>query len=250
MKCALLPDEVHVWYDVLAADEDEARAAAARRIVTPEEWARCQRFVYAEGRRESLAARRLVRSVLSLYAAVHPSDWRFRNSEHGRPEVDGPAGASAPRFNLSHAHGVVACAVSAQYAVGVDVEPLHRMTPDAIADTHFAPSEVAALRALPEPEQPRRFLEYWTLKEAYLKARGAGLSVPLNQFAFDIAPPGRPRVTFEPGFGDDNRHWQFDHVLIGATHLVAVATQRGTAPDVRVIVRAFDNVQHHADPPG
>lgn len=235
----LPPDEVHVWYDLLHPDEDDARAAAARRILTSGEWDRCQRYIFPDGRRESLAARCLVRSVLSQYDTIRPSDWRFRSNEHGRPEIAGPAHGSPLRFNLSHAGGVVVLAVSAHYHVGVDVEPLDRHAALDLADAYFARSEVAALRALPDTDQPRRFLEYWTLKEAYLKARGTGLALPLDQFGFDVTSPDRPSVSFEPGFGDEERAWQFDRLFLGGTHIVAVATQRGAAPSVRIVVHAF-----------
>ena len=110
----------------------------------------------------------------------------------------------------------------------------------AIADCFFAPSEVDALRALPEADQPRRFLEYWTLKESYIKARGAGLSLPLDQFAFDVTAPGRPAIRFADGFDDDPHSWQFDRLFVGSEHLVAVATRRGAAGPVSVLVHAFD----------
>ncbi len=233
-------DEVHLYYEVLDPALDAARAEAARPILTDDEWNRCQRFAYAEGLRERLAARFMVRSVLSHYAAVHPADWRFVESAHGRPEVEAPAHAAHLRFNLSHAHGVVTLVVSAQYDVGVDVERIGRRARLEIANRFFAPAEVDALRALPEPEQPRRFLDYWTLKESYIKARGAGLSLPLDRFAFDVDTPGRPAIRFADGFDDDARAWQFDRLFVGSEHLVAVATRRGEGSPVSVVVHAFD----------
>jgi len=233
-------DEVHLYYEVLDPALDAARAATARAILTDDEWNRCHRFAFPEGRRERLAARFMVRSILSQYAEVQPAAWRFVENAHGRPEVKAPAHATHLRFNLSHADGVVTLVVSAQYDVGVDVERLGRRPSLAIADRFFAPAEVDALRALPEPEQPRRFLEYWTLKESYIKARGAGMSLPLDQFAFDVATPGRPVIHFADGFDDDPHAWQFDQLFVGSEHLVAVATRRGEGTLVRVLVQAFD----------
>jgi len=237
----LPPDEVHLYYELLDPALDAARAEAARPILTDDEWNRCQRFAYAEGLRERLAARFMVRSVLSYYALVHARDWRFVANAHGRPEVAEPHDSRHLRFNLSHADGVVTLVVSAHYDVGVDVERLGRRARLAIADRFFARSEVSALRDLPEREQPRRFLEYWTLKESYIKARGAGLSLPLDQFAFDVASPGRPAIRFAPGFDDDPHRWQFDRLFVGSEHLVAVATHRGEASPVSVLVHAFDS---------
>jgi len=242
-------DEVHLYYEVLDPALDAARAEAARPILTDDEWNRCQRFAYAEGLRERLAARFMVRSVLSRYAPIHPRDWRFVENAHGRPEVATPALATHLRFNLSHADGVVTLVVSAHYDIGVDVERLGRRARLAIADRFFAPSEVDALRTLPETEQPRRFLEYWTLKESYIKARGAGMSLPLDQFAFDVGPPGRPAIRFAEGFDDDPQAWQFDRLFVGSEHLVAVATRRGDGRPVSVLVQAFDGVAPASTPP-
>ena len=241
--------EVHLYYEVLDPALDAARKDAARPILTDDEWDRCQRFAYAEGLRERLAARFMVRSVLSRYAPVDPRDWQFVENAHGRPEVAMPLDAAHLRFNLSHADGVVIMVVSAHYEVGVDVERLGRRARLAIAERFFAPSEVDALRALPEPQQPRRFLEYWTLKESYIKARGAGMSLPLDQFAFDVATPGRPAIRFADGFDDDPAAWQFDRIFVGSEHLVAVATRRGHDAPVSVLVQAFDGTAQSSLPP-
>ena len=233
-------DEVHLYYEVLDPALDATRMETARPILTEDEWNRCQRFAYAEGLRERLAARFMVRSVLSCYAPVDARDWRFVENAHGRPEIDAPAHAAHLRFNLSHADGVVTLVVSGHHEVGVDIERLGRRARLAIADRFFAPSEVDALRALPEADQPRRFLEYWTLKESYIKARGAGMSLPLDQFAFDLTTPGRPAIRFADAFDDDPHSWQFDRVLVGNEHLVAVATRCGADRPISVLVNVFD----------
>ena len=108
---------------------------------------------------------------------------------HGRPEIlDRPAGVPDLRFNLSHTDGLIACAVTIGREVGVDVEHVGRRLTHDIAGRFFAPREVADLKSLPVAEQPRVFFDYWTLKEAYIKARGFGLALPLGDFAF------RPRA--------------------------------------------------------
>lgn len=237
---ALPPDEIHLYYEVLDPAVDAARAAAARSILTEDEWKRCQRFAYTEGVREQLAARVMVRSALSRYAPVGAGAWRFTENAYGRPEVAEPFHATGLRFNLSHSHGVVTLAVSASHAVGIDVEHVGRTARLAVADRFFAPAEIAALRALPVEQQPRRFLGYWTLKEAYIKARGAGLSLPLDRFAFDLDDRRRPTITFADDFDDDARAWQFDQLFVGPEHLVAVATRVGDAPPISVLVHTFD----------
>jgi 4'-phosphopantetheinyl transferase len=236
---ALPADDVHVWLEWLAPEQDATRELHARRLLPDEEWQRCQRFVLPEGRRECLAARCLVRTVLSRYAPVEPAAWGFANGPHGRPEVSHPP--SDLRFNLSHAGGVVACGVSVGRDVGIDVEWLGRRIPMAVARSRFAASELGALQALPEAAQRRRFLELWTLKEAYVKARSAGLSLRLDQFAFDQPDAAQPRVRFAEGFDDHAAAWQFDRLRIGPEHLAVVATRVGTGSPVRVVVRTLES---------
>ena len=102
------------------------------------------------------------------------------------------------RFNLSHTDGLIACAVTIGREVGVDVEHIQRRLTHDVAGRFFAPREVDDLKALPEDEQQRVFFDYWTLKEAYIKARGFGLALPLGDFAFTLAPPAPPQIAFEP----------------------------------------------------
>ncbi len=174
----------------------------------------------------------MVRTVLSSYEpGVPPTAWQFGTNEFGRPFVAAPLVPTPPRFNLTHAGGLIACVVSRTLEVGIDVEPIGRRTPLAVAESRFAATEHDALVRLPLADRPRRFLEYWTLKEAYIKARGAGLSLGLDRFAFDLAPPARPRISFAPGFDDDPAHWQFDLVVLDEAFLMAVATRtRGAGP--------------------
>src|SRR5690606_37373778 len=106
------------------------------------------------------------------------------------------------------------------------VENVRRRAPLDVADTFFAPSEVAALRALPLEQQPQRFFEYWTLKERYIKARGLGLTIPLDQFAFCMEADHPPRIEIDPRQQDDPAAWQFAHVRPTDEHLVALCVRR------------------------
>jgi 4'-phosphopantetheinyl transferase len=184
------------------------------------------------GVREALA-----RTTLSRYAPVPPAAWTFRENAYGRPEVD-VAGHQDLWFNLSNTRGLIACVVARDREVGVDVEDTERGTETVgVAGRFFSPFEVAALHALPEGARRGRFFDYWTLKEAYIKARGMGLAIPLDQFSFllDEAPP--VRVAFDPRLGDDAGSWQFEQFTLTARHRTAAAVRRGEGPDLRFVVR-------------
>ncbi len=189
-------------------------------LLTPEEREQHGRFVFEKRRHEFLVTRALVRTVLSGYGTVPPEAWRFVRGEHGRPSLDPPG---ALDFNLSNGPGLVACAV-ARVRVGVDLEPYERGgTIVSLASRVFSPAERKALDALPEPDRADHALSLWTLKEAYLKARGAGLSLPLQQLEFTV---GGASVTaaFGPALRDRPARWSF-RVCDHAGHRLAVATE-------------------------
>ena len=234
---ALAADELHLWHVSASDGHEAALTARARQLLDADEWSRADRFRVPQGRLEQLAARCLVRTALSQYSTVEPDEWMFTEGPYGRPRIAAPPHAPVLHFNLSHSAGLVVCAVSAHHEVGVDVEHVDRRMPRAVAHAHFAPAERAALWALPDGEQPRRFVEYWTLKEAYVKARGAGLALPLDQFAFALHANRPPTIQFAQGFGDVESDWRFEHVRLGA-HLVAVAARTGGGP-VRLVMRGW-----------
>ncbi len=232
----LAAGEAHVW---LLRPERVGPELERRylELLDDEERRRHERFRPVEPRRTFLLGRALVRTRLARYSGVAPAAWSFSSGAHGRPEVSGPRGATAPPFNLAHTHGLLACLVAGVPECGVDVERLDRAGAlDAIAARHFAPAEAAALAALAEGERRRRFFALWTLKEAYLKARGAGLSLGLDRVLLD--PTRRPvGLAFAAGLDDDPASWQLELLAPGPHHLLAVALRRGHGPDLSLVVR-------------
>jgi 4'-phosphopantetheinyl transferase len=225
---------------VLATTVAEARSAGVlpRYLaqLTAEEQARHARMRPDPRGDEFLVGRALAREALARHAPGAAAI--FTAGAHGRLEVAG-AGVS---FNLSHAEGLVVCAV-ADSEVGVDVEKVDpSRTEPAIWEHHFAPAEVAALAALPEAERCERFFRYWTLKEAYIKARGLGLSSPLREFWFELDRAGPIRIVFAPTLDDQPERWHFAQQPLGPDHLLAVAL-RATAPIALSVERGLPRVQ-------
>lgn len=234
---ARLDGAVDVWLGDTAA----LRGATDRELLDAAERERADRFRREELRVDYAAAHAFLRRVLSRYAAVEPAAWRWSIGEHGRPDIDSaasglPAEAGALAFNLSHTTDLVAVAVARVPAVGVDVEWLERPNDlRRLAGAKFAAAEVKRLdREREEGPFRRRFFHYWTLKEAYLKARGTGITLPLGAFAFEVEPPAAVRVQFEPELNDDPAAWQFasldvpraDGAAGPAQHALAVAVER------------------------
>ena len=212
---------------------DTANAAALAKLdsykalMSIDEHERMLRLVFDRDRRAFLITRALVRTMLSRYAAVKPTDWRFIENVHGRPEIlDRPSGTPDLRFNISHTNGLIACAVTIGREVGVDVEHVGRHLHYDVPGRFFAPDEVTDLHKLPEEDQQKVFFDYWTLKEAYIKARGFGLALPLGDFAFKLNPPGPPAITFEPSLDDDPATWQFMQDWPTPQHRLGLAVRR------------------------
>jgi 4'-phosphopantetheinyl transferase len=151
---------------------------------------RAGRFHFARDRDHYTVARAVLRDILGRYLGLAPASLRFKYNPFGKPSLDD--GARGVRFNLSHSGGIALYAVALGREVGVDVEQLKdEMDCGGVAERFFSPSEVAALRTLPPEAQKRAFFDCWTRKEAYVKARGDGLSLPLDSFDVSVAP-GEP----------------------------------------------------------
>jgi 4'-phosphopantetheinyl transferase len=196
----LNPGDVHVWHRATASLE-EASLRPDVDLLSAEEKIRHARFMFDRDKRDFTAAHALVRRVLSLYAPIAPGDWTFDSTPNQKPRVAAEQAGDPPLlFSLSHTHGIVACAVSRGLEVGIDVESIDRIV-DAtgVARRFFAPAEIAMLDACGDETRPTRFVELWTLKEAYVKALGRGLIVPLDQFRFSFDNAGRIHFEAEPG---------------------------------------------------
>jgi 4'-phosphopantetheinyl transferase len=239
----LLPEaEAHVWLANPDRIHEPVQLERCLALLAPDERERHGRLRREEARREFLVAHALARVTLSRYAPVPPEAWSFSVGEHGRPELSGPDQAARLRFNLSHTRGMVACAVIRELDIGVDVESAaRRVRHRELAERFFGEDEVRALRALAPESQLGRFLELWTLKEAYLKARGRGISIPLRGFQFRLSDSGPPRIRFDPArVRDEAASWQLALYHPKRSHTLALAIHR---PDLRdVAIRLFEGV--------
>ena len=225
-------DDVCVWYsftDRLA----ESDCGAAHDLLSDSERARCRRFLFEEDRVSFIVAHALLRTALSRYAATRPGDWRFSTSGRGRPEIDTPPTCPRLRFNLSHSRGLVACAVTLDRDVGVDVERMDRgARTGALAERHFSSPEKLLLASLPSLGAHALFFSLWTLKEAYVKARGLGLGIPLDAVSFQVVPGMPPVASFAPGHDEDARAWQFALLEPRPGYRLAVAARREAGAEI------------------
>jgi 4'-phosphopantetheinyl transferase len=225
------PREVHIWFrDTVPATPEMVEAARA--TLSAEERVRADRFIFAKDRHEYTLAHDLLRRCLSMYRHVEPSAWEFETAPDGKPFLPGDRSLA---FNLSHTRGLVACAIGTGMPVGVDAEGATRVSDaGAIAERYFSLSEVASLGRRRDAAHKLRFLELWTLKEAFIKAVGVGLSQPLDSMSFALDDEGA--IAFEPPPGFAASEWHFAMFEVAGSLRIAVAAQAATPP--RFIARA------------
>lgn len=210
---------------------DEEAKNTCLRLLNEHECARWPAFKFEEHRREYLATHALARTALSYHGALAPGVWRFQENAFGKPAVDPECGL---RFNLSNSSGLVACLVSNGADVGVDVEARERAGSIAEVGTRmFSAQELAQLEALSVSERPERALRLWTLKEAYSKARGMGLALPLKDFSFVFEDAERMHLEMEPTLDDSPGRWRFC-LLEHAGHSIAMVVECTGVPELCV----------------
>lgn len=199
-----------------------------------------QRFRAAADQHRYLVTRALVRTVLSRYAPVAPHEWLFAPTAHGRPEiapsiVEHCREAEGLCFNISHTRGLVVVAVCRHRALGVDVETLPLLDePDEVVANFFSPTEREAFARAPASMRAERFGEYWTFKESYIKARGEGLSLPLDRFSIHLPDTQSVGLSIDAPFAHEAERWLFWQFKPTPHHLLAVCSesQQGDVPSL------------------
>lgn len=210
-----------------------------RRMLDDDERRRADRFHFAADREAFTAAHALNRAMHSDVTGKPSAGWRFVEGKYGRPELASHCAADGLQFSISHARGVVACAV-AYGPVGVDVESADHVPEFSIADVVFSSEEALLLKSAPPDLQRGLFFRLWTLKEAFIKATGEGLNRPLDSFSFTFDPL---RIHFHPGStgsppSDDPTEWQFAEYRPSPHQYVALAARHVESKPIQLNVRA------------
>lgn len=182
----LLSDsEIHLWRAF--TQTFESRVKELETLLSGEEIGQLERFFFQKDKTRFVVAHGVLRIMIGRYLDVSPHLVVFRSSPKGKPELHGHRGREPFSFNISHSHNLVVFAFSKFRSIGVDVEHIRHL-PDyhEMANCYFHPKERAGLQSLPLCERQKAFFEYWTRKEAFVKATGEGLSCPLDSFFISI----------------------------------------------------------------
>ncbi len=226
----LLANEVHVWTFGLRRPPDQVRELA--KVLSPDEEARAARFAFERLRVEATVARGVLRQILGAYLGVGPAALAFEINPQGKPSL---AGYSL-HFNLSHSGGRAVCAVTRAGPVGVDLE-LIRSDFDCVglARQSFSAAEQLTLARAPGAEQVRLFFRCWSFKEAYIKGRGGGLSIPLDAFDVPLGPDhAQQAVLARDSWSTDGAGWYLRELSLDPRFAAAVAL-RHAGFDVRLV---------------
>lgn len=184
-------DEVHVWRACLDVQSSHVQRLAL--MLSADERERAERFRFQRHRDHFVAARVFLRILIGQYLQKEPDQIQFSYNPYGKPYL-AQEGNHAPSFNLSHSEGLALYAVTRDREIGVDVEHISKQIEvDSIAERFFSSREVAAFRSLPQRLRRQAFFTCWTRKEAYIKAKGEGLSTPLDKFSVSLSP-GEPAM--------------------------------------------------------
>src|SRR5271170_1664173 len=221
---ALSEDEVQLWrIDLEAVGADESRW---QKVLSSDESARAARFHFPRDRQRFVAARAVLRTILASYLATDPGSLTFSYSKKEKPSL-GPAHAgSNVTFNVSHSGGIALLAFTRRREIGVDVEQVrHDFDPGAIARRYFSTHEQNQLADLPAEEKVDAFFRCWTRKEAYIKATGDGLSLPLSQFDVSLVPGETNALLATRPDGSEASSWLLREAPAGPGYVAALCAR-------------------------
>jgi 4'-phosphopantetheinyl transferase len=214
--------EIHVWRVSLA--QTESCLQSLQQTLSTDERAKADRFVFPKDRSQFIVSRGALRAILSRYLNISSHIWRFDYNPYGKPSLIVAQGGNTLRFNVSHSRGMALIAITKNRDIGVDIEGINpNFSCLEIAEKFFSPLENSVLRSLPEHLQPTAFFTCWTRKEAYIKAVGKGLSIPLNQFDVSLAP-GEPAALLNvEGNPEEASKWSLIELFPSSDMVAAVA---------------------------
>ena len=214
--------EIHVWRVSLA--QTESCLQSLQQTLSTDERAKADRFRFPKDRSQFIVSRGALRAILSRYLNISSHLLRFDYNPYGKPSLIVAQGGNTLRFNLSHSRGMALIAITKNRDIGVDIEGINQnFSCLEIAEKFFSPLENSVLRSLPEHLQPTAFFTCWTRKEAYIKAVGKGLSIPLNQFDVSLAP-GEPAALLNvEGNPEEASKWSLIELFPSSDMVAAVA---------------------------
>ncbi|MFN2529798.1 MAG: 4'-phosphopantetheinyl transferase superfamily protein, partial [Pyrinomonadaceae bacterium] len=229
-KWSLMPErrllgetDVHVWRVDL--NQPAAMIEHCRELLSKDEQARANRFHFESDRQHFIVARGFLRAILASYLEISAQAIQFSYASHGKPELANSYSHELPlNFNLAHSGSFALYGVTRMGEIGVDLEHIRSdFTGDDIARRFFSSNEVGCLTSLPADVRHEAFFNCWTRKEAFLKAKGTGLSLPLDQFDVTLAPAEPAALLLTRWDETEATRWSLKSIDVAPGYVAAVA---------------------------
>ncbi len=221
---ALSSDDIHVWRASL--DQPASRFQRLAQTLSEDERLRAGQFYFEQDRKRFIASRGLLKTILGCYLDIEPSRLQFCYGSRGKPALaETPVGGTL-RFNLSHSQGLALFAVTRDREIGVDLERVRAISEaEQIAERFFSARENAVFRAVPMSKKQEAFFNCWTRKEAYVKASGDGLALPLDQFDVSLAPGEPAALLNAKGDPQEASRWSLQELVPASGYVAALAVE-------------------------
>ncbi len=221
----LAAGEVHLFYAFADEFKHSAEFQKGLNLLSVEERIQYGKYAFEKDKVNYLLARYVLRTKLSEYfPVINPENWQFKFNRFGRPSISNENAPKNLYFNLSHAGEMVVAAFASVKEIGVDVERKDRVCSYLdLAEHCFSDLEIQKLKSNDAKDYPVLFFNFWTLKEAYIKARGMGLALPLAQFSFVINSNNDIQIIFDNRMNEDASRWSFRLIDQREAYQLAVA---------------------------
>lgn len=216
--------DVHIWLADLNLSATFVRQLGT--ILSDDEHERARRFHFERDRRRFVAARGTLRLVLAHYLKLPPERIQFFYEAAGKPYLRCSGSEPKVQFNVSHSQDTALIGICLDHRIGIDIEFKNpdRATLE-VARLFFAPEEISALADLPAKARCDAFFAIWTMKEAYIKGRGEGVSLGLETFAVTIDRDKPPSLLRSSHGKDEGRRWRFWTIDAGSAYAAALAVE-------------------------
>jgi 4'-phosphopantetheinyl transferase len=242
MTPQLTPETIHIWCVDYNNAINSKQLEMCRKILNNDEIQKEKKFYFEHDRRRYLITRATLRNILSLYVPIKPDDWIFKTNQYGRPYINNVQHcAQTIYFNISHTKSLIIIGVTHSSPIGVDVENFNANRDITNISYYFTQNEQDFIRSLPAQQRQRIFYDYWTLKESYIKARGMGLSIPLDSFSFALENHGL-EFNAHPHLDDKPDNWRFWQLQIAPNYVAAICARRRLGAPQNLILKKISPI--------
>lgn len=224
-------DEVHIW--CMSTYQCEPYLTTLEQVLSVDERVKATRFYFQKDRDQFITARGMLRLLISSYIGTEPSKLLFYYGLFGKPLLVQEPEENNLCFNVSHSNGFILCALAWSRRIGIDLENVQAGLPyEELVDRFFSPSEKALFYTFPPNKKSLIFFTFWTLKEAYVKAKGTGLSFRLDQFDTLLIEEKSTVVLNIMGDSQDGLRWLLVHISPSPGYVAALAVESASEPDI------------------